>query len=126
MTGKTLILSTLLATFAAIPASAQPMRRDYPSCNLAQQRRLRAPTGGAIRDRLQAHIAMRANILQADISTARKARRLTQPQAQGLWNQVDRIRRDADGFVAKQGFLSGGELASYDRSLDMVAMKLCR
>jgi len=126
MTGKTLILTTLLATLAAIPASAQPTRRDYPSCNLAQQHRLRAPTGGTIRDSRQAHLSMRANILQADIGNARKARRLTQPQAQTLWKEVDRVRRDADHFVAKQGFLSAGEAASYDRALDMVAMKICR
>lgn len=69
---------------------------------------------------------MRANIVQADIGTARKARRLTQRQAQALWQEVARIRRDTNRFVAKQGFLSAGETASYDRALDMVAMRICR
>ncbi len=125
MTRKAIFL-TLLATLAGTSASAQSMRRDYPSCNLAQQHRLRAATGGTIRDNRQAHIAMRANILQADIGNARRARRLTQPQAQTLWKEVDRVRRDADRFVANQGFLSAGEAASHDRALDMVAMRLCR
>ena len=125
MTGKATFL-TLLATLAATTASAQPMRRDYPSCNLTQQHRLRAPTGGAIRDPRQAHLSMRANILQADIGTARKARRLTQRQAQKLWNEVERVRRDANRFVVKQGFLSAGEAASYERAFDMVATRICR
>ena len=57
---------------------------------------------------------------------ARKARRLTQPQAQKLWQQVERVRRDANAAVASQGFLSAGERASYDRALDMVAAAICR
>lgn len=126
MIGKTPFLATLLATMVALPVSAQSMRRDYPSCDLAQQRGLRAPTGGTIRDTRQAHLAMRANILQADIGNARKARRLSQAEAQKLWQSVERVRRDADGFVAKQGFLSAGETASYDRALDMVAARVCR
>ncbi|MEJ8630774.1 hypothetical protein P0F65_14610 [Sphingomonas sp. I4] len=126
MTSKALTLAILAAACTAAPLCAQLPKRDYPSCNLTQQRRLRAPTGGAIHDSRQAHIAMRANILQADIGNARKARRLNQPQAQMLWKEVERIRRDADRFVAKQGFLSGGETASYDRALDAVAMKMCR
>ena len=69
---------------------------------------------------------MRANILQADISTARKARRLSQNEAQSLWNAVARVRHDANRFVAKQGFLSAGETASYDRARDGVAMRVCR
>lgn len=126
MTGKTFLLPIMLATLAAAPLSAQPMRQDYPSCNLTQQRTLKGQTGGTTRDPRQAHIAMRADILQADISTARKARRLTQPQAQKLWDKVERVRRDAKAFVVKQGFLSAAERASYDRALDMVAMRLCR
>ncbi|WP_294248658.1 hypothetical protein [uncultured Sphingomonas sp.] len=126
MTGKAFILPIMLATLAAVPLPAQSLRQDYPSCDLTQQRTLKAPTGGTIRDPRQAHIAMRANILQADISTARKARRLSQAEAQTLWNMVVRIHRDANRFVAKQGFLSAGETASYDRALDGVAMRVCR
>ncbi len=127
---KSMMFATLLTMLATGPAAAQStaqsVRRDYPGCDLRKQHRLRAPTGGTIRDPRQAHIAMRANILQADISNARKARRLTQAQAQTLWQQVDRVRRDTNAAVSRQGFLSGGELASYDRALDMVAARLCR
>lgn len=126
MTGKAFILPIMLATLAAVPLPAQSLRQDYPSCDLTQQRTLKAPTGGTIRDPRQAHIAVRANILQADISTARKARRLSQAEAQTLWNTVAGIHRDANRFVAKQGFLSAGETASYDRALDGVAMRVCR
>lgn len=126
MTGRTPFLATLLATMATLPVSAQSMRRDYPSCDMVEQHRLRAPTGGAIRDSRQAHIAMRANILQADIGNARKARRLSQAEAQALWQRVERVRGDTNRFVAKQGFLSAGETASYDRALDMVAARVCR
>jgi hypothetical protein len=126
MTGRTPFLAALLAALATLPVSAQSMRRDYPSCDMVQQHRLRAPIGGAIRDTRQAHIAMRANILQADIGNARKARRLSQAEAQALWQRVERVRRDTNRFVAKQGFLSAGETASYDRALDMVAARVCR
>ncbi len=126
MIDKSLLLgATMIALTAASPA-APSARRDYPSCDLAQQHHVRGQTGGAIRDIRQAHISVRANILQADISTASKARRLTQPQAQKLWQQVERVRRDANAAVASQGFLSAGERASYDRALDMVAAAICR
>lgn len=120
------VLAVFLITLAAGSASAQSTRRDYPSCNLSQQRALKAPTGGRIRDPRQAHIAMRANILQADIGNARKARRLSQAQADRLWQRVERVRRDTDRFVRQQGFLSAAERASYDRELDAVALAVCR
>ncbi len=126
VTGKIFLLPVMLATLAAAPLSARSWQQDYPSCNLTQQRALKAPTGSTIRDLRQAHIAMRADILQADIGTARKARRLSQAEAQTLWNVVARIHRDANRFVAKQGFLSAGETASYDRALDGMAMRVCR
>jgi hypothetical protein len=126
--GQTLILATALLSLGVSQASAQStsVRRDYPSCNLAQQHRVRGQTGGSIRDIRQAHISMRANILEADIGNARKARRLAQPQAQKLWQRVEQVRRDTDAAVAKQGLLSAGEVASYDRALDMVATAICR
>ncbi|QXT34239.1 hypothetical protein KV697_10345 [Sphingomonas sanguinis] len=128
MNSSSLILATALLTLGATQLSAQSasVRRDYPSCDLAQQHRVRGQTGGAIRDIRQAHISMRANILEADISNARKARRLSQPQAQKLWQRVELVRRDTNRAVAKQGFLSAGEVASYDRALDMVATAICR
>ncbi|WP_454278473.1 hypothetical protein [Sphingomonas sp. Marseille-Q8236] len=128
MTGKSIILATALIMLGMGTASAQSasVRGAYPSCDLAKQHRVRGQTGGTIRDSRQAHISVRANILEADIGNARKARRLTQPQAQKLWQRVEQVRRDTNAAVAQQGFLSAGELASYDRALDVIAAALCR
>lgn len=79
-----------------------------------------------MKDPLQAHISVRSNILQADIGSARKARYLSQRDADRLWHRVDHIRSDTDRFVRQQGFLSAAERASYDRELDEVAAELCR
>ena len=116
----TVALSLLpLLTDAALKAPA------YPGCDIKAQRLIQGKTGGAIVDPRQAHISVRANILQADISTARKARILTQSQADKLWQRVDRVRQDAARLVKIQGFLSAAERASYDRELNGVAIKLC-
>ncbi|AIT08443.1 hypothetical protein MC45_18200 (plasmid) [Sphingomonas taxi] len=119
------VLITALA-LAATGAGAQMPARDYPSCDLRAQHTLVGAPGGSSGDRGQAHVALRANILQADIGNARKARRLTQPQADMLWQRVERVRHGSDGFTRQQGFLSAGERASYDRALDAVATRLCR
>ncbi|MGG6100093.1 hypothetical protein QNH99_07155 [Pantoea allii] len=112
-----------LIAFSTFAASAAP---DYPGCDLNTQHDVQGNVGGAITDPRQAHISVRANILQADIGTARKARLLTQPQAEKMWRQVEQVRKDTNQFVKKQGFLSAGERASYDRALDRVASQLCR
>lgn len=109
------VLITALA-LAATGAGTRIPARDYPSCDLRAQHALVGVPGGSIRDR-QAHVALRANILQADIGNARKARRLTQQQADTLWQRVERVRH---------GSLSAAERASYDRALDAVATRLCR
>lgn len=120
---KVLVAAALV--FVAADASAQASQQ-YPSCNLQAQRALRGDTGGSITDPRQAHISMRANILQADLSTARKARHLTQAAANRLYNRVEAVRTGANGYTKKQGFLSAAEVASYDRELDAVAMQVCR
>ncbi|CAM3527786.1 hypothetical protein [Paracidovorax anthurii] len=119
-------LAALALALAATGAAAQDPRHDYPSCDLPAQRNLTGQTGGTITDPLQAHISVRANILQADIGTARKARRISERQAERLWHRVDKVRKDTDRFVRQQGFLSAAERASYDRALDAVALKICR
>lgn len=120
---KTLVLSLLLIPFISDAALTAP---DYPGCNVNVQRQITGETGGSMSDPLQAHISVRANILQADIGTARKARVLTQLRADKLWQRVEVVRRDTDRLVQKQGFLSAAERASYDRELDDVAAVLCR
>ena len=118
--------SFIVLALAASAAGAQPPRQDYPSCDTARQHGVTGSLGGSIRDPRQAHVSVRANILQADIGTARKARRLTESQAARLWRQVDGVRKAADGLVRKQGFLSAAERASYDRQLDAIARPVCR
>lgn len=120
-----ILLLTALSLFPLF-AGAALTAPAYPGCDIKAQRLIQGETGGAITDPRQAHIAMRGNILQADISTARKARVLTQPQADKLWQRVEQVRRDSDRFVKTQGFLSAAERASYDRALNEVATKLCR
>lgn len=120
---KVLVAAALV--FVAAHASAQALPR-YPSCNLQAQRALRGDTGGSITDPRQAHISMRANILQADLSSARKARHLTQAAADRLYKRVETVRAGANGYTKKQGFLSAAEVASYDRELDAVTMHVCR
>lgn len=115
----------LLAAGAAPITRAATVPADYPSCRLDEQRAVQGDVGGAIADPLQAHVSVRVNVLQADIGNARKARRLSQKQADALWKKADRVRRDTDGFVKQQGFLSAAERASYDRELDAIAATVC-
>lgn len=114
-----------LALGLATAAEARLPKADYPSCAVTQQRALKAPTGGQIKDPRQAHISMRVNILQADIGNARKARRISAANADRWFRQLSAIRAQSDRLVRKQGFLSAAERASYDRTLDAVALQLC-
>ena len=119
-------MTGLLLLAAGHTAAAQSFIQAWPSCDVKAQRDVKGETGGSIRDPLQAHISVRINVLQADISNARKARHLTEPQSEQLWRHADRVRKDADGYVKQQGFLSAAERASYDRELDDIAGSLCR
>lgn len=121
---KVLIAAALACT--AVVAHAQAPAQEYPSCDLTAQRALKGTIGGSITDPRQAHISVRANILEADLSTARKARHLTQAMTGQLYNRVQAVRAGADRYTKRQGFLSAGELASYDRELDAVATEMCR
>lgn len=115
-------LMLYLIPFMTVAAPAAP---DYPGCDLNAQHQLRGEPGGSMPDVRQAHISMRANVLEADIGNARKARRLTASKAAALWQAVAQVRKDSDQLVKKQGFLSAAERASYDRALDRVASQLC-
>ncbi len=121
---KVLIAAALVVSAANVHAQASVS--DYPSCDLKGQHALKGDLGGSITDPRQAHISVRANILEADLGTARKARQLTQSATDMLYKRVEAVRAGADRFTKRQGFLSAGEVASYDRELDAVAMQLCR
>lgn len=116
-------LIPLVLALMATSAEARSWQSDYPSCNVTQQRHLKS---GSAKTAMKDHISMRANILQADIGTASKARPITKQQSQRLWNRVDAIRKASDRLAARQGFLSAAERASYDRQLDTVALQLCK
>lgn len=110
----------------ASPAGAQTIKTDYPACDLMAQHELVGSVGAEITDPQQAHIAERANILQADIGTARKARRISQRLADRLWRKVEDVRTNANTLKRNQAFLGAAERASYDRQLDSIAGTLCR
>lgn len=110
----------------ASPAGAQTIRTDYPACDLMAQRELVGSVGAEIMDPQQAHIAERANILQADIGTARRARRISQRLADRLWRKVEAVRTNTNPLKRNQTFLGAAERTSYDRQLDSIAGTLCR
>ncbi len=109
----------------SLNASAAQQNSDLPSCNIKTQRELVGETGGKITDPRQAHISVRANILSADIGTTRKARKITQAEADQMIERVAAIRLQTDEFVQQQGFLSAAENASSDREFDSIARQLC-
>lgn len=118
------ILASLLAL--SLNASAAQQSLDLPSCDIKAQRELVGETGGKITDPRQAHISVRANILSADIGTTRKARKISQAQADRMIERVEAVRHQTDQFVHQQGFLSAAEKASFDREFDSLAMQLCK
>ena len=121
---KYVILAPLLAlSLNAVAAQQGPV---LPSCDLQGQREVVGETGGQISDPRHAHISVRANVLTADIGSARKARKITQAEAERLNKRVESVRHQTDHYVAQQGFLSAAETASFDREFDAVAMRLCK
>lgn len=120
---KVLVAAALALTAAGV--DAQIPTQQYPSCDLKAQHAVKGEIGGSITDLRQAHVSVRANVLQADLGSARKARRLTQADTDRLYKRVQAVRTGADRYTKKQGFLSAGEVASYDRELDAVAMRIC-
>lgn len=118
------ISASLLALNLNAVAAQQNL--DLPSCDLQGQREFVGEIGGKIIDTRQAHISARANVLSADIGTTRKARRITQSEAERMSKSIEEIRQQTDRFVEEQGFLSAAERASFDREFDTIAMQLCK
>jgi hypothetical protein len=125
-TGKHMKYGFLIALATlSLDALAAP-HLNLPGCNLQEQHALTGQLGGQITDARQAHVSVRADILSADISTSRKARNLTQAQADQMIKRIEEVRIQSDHFVAQQGFLSAAENASFDREFDGIASKLCQ
>lgn len=124
---KALLLLLLpLALGACTQHQGHPHDLGLPSCNLQQQRALPGELGGSITDPRQAHISMRANVLQADVSTARIARQISQQQANQFSARIAQVRQRSADFVTQQGFLSAAERASFDREFDAIAGQICQ
>ncbi|PEI02223.1 hypothetical protein CRM79_22580 [Pantoea agglomerans] len=119
------MISGLLLLAAGHATAASSFTQDWPSCDVKVQHYVQGETGESIKDPLLAHISVRINVLQADIGNAREARYLTETQSEQLWQKADRVRKEADGYVKHQGFLSAAERVSYDRELDDIAGRLC-
>ncbi len=115
-----------LALGACTKEQGHPDDLGLPSCNLEQQRALPGELGGSITDPRQAHISMRAKVLQADVSTARIARRIGQQQANQFSERIAQVRQRSADFVEQQGFLSAAERASFDREFDAIAEQICQ
>lgn len=125
---KSLIPLLLLPLALGACTGQQGQHEDLglPSCHLAEQRDLPGELGGSISDPRQAHLSMRANVLSADVSTARKARRISQEQATAFSERIAAVRSQTAAFVSQQGFLSAAERASFDREFDGIATQLCQ
>lgn len=123
------LIPLLLLPLALGACTREPVRHDalgLPSCDLQQQRQLPGELGGAISDPRQAHVSLRANVLLADVSTARKVRRISQEQATTFSERIAAVRNQTDALVRQQGFLSAAERASFDREFDGIATQICR
>ena len=118
----------ILASLVVVSLNAVGAQNSFElqSCDVQSQRAVVGETGGRISDIWQAHISVRANVLSADISTTRKARKITQVEAERMYNRVESIRHQNDRFVEQQGFLSAAEKASFDREFDALALQLCK
>lgn len=110
---------------AAIGANAQAATPSYPSCDLDAQHATPGDTGGSIKDASQAHLSARANVLEADIGSARKARHLTKTQTSVLWQRTETVRKNADSLVREHGAISPEDRATAERELDAIAMRVC-
>lgn len=123
------LLPLLLLSLALGACTKEQRPHDdlgLPSCNLEQQREVPGELGGAISDPRQAHISMRANVLLADVSTARKAQRISQAQATVFSERIAAVRNQTDALVRQQSFLSAAERASFDREFDGIAAQICQ
>lgn len=120
---KVFVAAVLISS--AVGANAQTRTQQLPSCDLKAQHLIKGEMGAGIKDPRQAHLSMRANILEADLSTAKKGGQLTQSRANQFYKRVETVRAGADRYTKQQGFLSAAETASYDRALDAIAVQAC-
>lgn len=75
-------------------------------------------------DALDAKLTARIQAVDVKLTAARKAGRVSAAQATQMRKKLDWVRVDSARYVRKQGFLSAGESASYNRTLDALETKL--
>lgn len=78
----------------------------------AQQRASHAP------DPLHAKVLARYEAINASLAEARKAGKLSNAQAAEIEKKLSWVRTDSATRAKQQGFVSAGESASYNRTLD--------
>lgn len=91
-------------------------------CNLKLAHAITGQLGGAIDNAAQAHLVVRANMLEADLSNAVKAGVLTHQQARQKWDEVDNIRQQA---LASKKAIAPHQLKWFDDKLDGITKYLC-
>lgn len=112
-------ISAAALTFISIPSLAfQPQG----GCDLNQQHAITGLTGGKIKNEAQAHISMRANMLQADLSNAVKAGAIPRTDASTYARKVEQIRKSA---LSQNNGISPASLSEYDRELDSITNYIC-
>lgn len=90
------LLKTSLLIFTVSTVNAEIPKENYPSCDLAVQPNIDTQVGKLHNHDSLSSLEMRMNILQADISNARKSRLLTETQATKMWTRVNKIRTNIE------------------------------
>lgn len=105
---RTLLTAALGFSVIAVPVVAAPMQRHS--------------VGKA--DALRAKLAARTDAVDAKLTAARTAGRVSVTDAGRMKKKLGLVRMDSARYVKQQGFLSAGESASYNRILDEIEAKL--
>jgi len=105
---RNLLAAIVTLSVSAVPAMAAPTQKHT--------------TRKA--DALQAKLTARTNAVDAKLTEASKAGRVSAADATGMKKKLAWIRKDSAKYAKQQGFLSAGESASYNRTLDEVEAKL--
>ena len=76
------------------------------------------------KDVLREKLGTRVAVVEAKFKAAQKAKLVPAAQARQIAGRIAWIRKDAARNIRLQGFLSAGESASYNRTLDEIENKL--
>jgi len=75
-------------------------------------------------DALNTKLSARIATIDAKLAGAARKKQVTPTQLAAMRKKIAWVRKDAAKYVKEQGFLSAGEAASYNRSLDEIEAKL--